>query len=456
MIHRGYGDIGYGRKMGLKRQRLMDQDPPYSNIGQQPPFPVVHGCEMGLKRQRLMDKGPPLSYIGQQPPFPVVRLRGLPFDCSEADIVEFFHGLDIVDVLLVRKNDKFTGKAFCVLAYPLQVDFALQRNKQNIGRRYVEISRSKRQTYYKAIANEVSDSQGCAPHRSASRAKSSDTWVLLLKGLPFSAGKDDIMDFFNGFVLSENLIHITATSEGKPTGEAFVEFASEEDSKAAMERDGMTLGNRYIELFPSSHEDLNATVSRGRFDVNTRPKSSDEGNDSAEPVGVMPKSSDEGNDSAELEGVMPKSSNEGNDSAEPEGVVQMRGLPNSAELEVVMPKSSDEGNDSAELEGVMPKSSDEGNNSAEPEAVMRMRGLPYTASKDDVLDFFKDFVLLEDSIHFTLNRKGRPTGEAFVGFASAEDSKAAMAKNRMTIGSRYIELFASSLDELNEALSRGR
>ncbi|GFY98900.1 RNA-binding (RRM/RBD/RNP motifs) family protein [Actinidia rufa] len=221
---------------------------------------------MGLKRQWVLL----CPVLSKQPPLPVVRLRGLPFDCSEADIVEFFHGLDIVDVLLVRKNDKFTGKAFCVLAYPLQVDFALQRNKQNIGRRYVEISRSKRQTYYKAIANEVSDSEGCAPHRSASRAKSSDdgkdsaehTWVLLLKGLPFSAGKDDIMNFFNGFALSENLIHITATSEGRPTGEAFVEFASEEDSKAAMERDGMTLGNRYIELFPSSHEDLNATVSR--------------------------------------------------------------------------------------------------------------------------------------------------------------------------------------------------
>jgi heterogeneous nuclear ribonucleoprotein F/H len=43
-----------------------------------------------------------------------------------------------------------------------------------------------------------------------------------------------------------------------------------------------------------------------------------------------------------------------------------------------------------------------------------------------------------------------------VEFANAEDSKAAMAKDRMTLGSRYIELFPSSIEELDEAVSRGR
>ena len=42
-----------------------------------------------------------------------------------------------------------------------------------------------------------------------------------------------------------------------------------------------------------------------------------------------------------------------------------------------------------------------------------------------------------------------------MGFASAEDSKTAMAKNRMTLGSRYIELFTSSLDELNGGNFKG-
>ena len=114
------------------------------------------------------------AFVGQPPPSPVIKLRGLPFDCTEADVAEFFHGLDIVDILFVHKNSKVTGEAYCVLGYPLQVDFALQRNRQNMGRRYVEVFRSKRQEYYKAIANEVASSRGSPPRRNAPRAKSYD------------------------------------------------------------------------------------------------------------------------------------------------------------------------------------------------------------------------------------------------------------------------------------------
>lgn len=90
------------------------------------------------------------------------------------------------------------------------------------------------------------------------------TGILKLRGLPFSATKEDIIEFFNGFVLSEDSIHITSLSDGRPTGEAFVEFNSAEDSEAAMEKDRKTLGSRYIELFASSHEDLNEALSKGR------------------------------------------------------------------------------------------------------------------------------------------------------------------------------------------------
>ncbi|KAJ9556227.1 hypothetical protein OSB04_010841 [Centaurea solstitialis] len=341
---------------------------------------------MGLKRQRVIDQGssyygtppassylysppPAYSYVNQPPAFPVVRLRGLPFDCSEADIAEFFHGLDIVDVLFVHRHGKFAGEVYCVLGYAFQVEYALQRNRQNIGRRYVEVFRSKRQEYYKAIANEVSDS-GRSPRRNPPRSRVSErdnaehTGVLRLRGLPFSANRDDIVDFFKDSVLSEDSIYFTVNSEGRVTGEAFVKFSSPEESRAAMAKDGMSLGSRYIELFPSTLDEWEDAASRGRANV---------------------------------------------------------------------PKPSEE-----------------------ETTVLRMRGLPFSAGKDDIIDFFKEFTLSEDSIHMTFNSEGRPTGEALVEFASLDDSKAALAKDRMTLGSRYIELFMSSPEELKEAVSRGR
>ncbi|KAF6158582.1 hypothetical protein GIB67_040096 [Kingdonia uniflora] len=258
---RRYPDAGDEREIGSKRQRF-------------DPSPPLYDASAGSS---LMYSAPPYTFAGQPPPFPVVRVRGLPFDCTEVDITEFFLGLDIVDVLFVNKNGRFSGEAFCVLGFPLQVNFALQRNRQSMGRRYIEVFRSKRQEYYKAIANEVSDSRGggsgSPPRRVVRKAKPSQdkdsdsvehTRVLRLRGLPFSAGKEDIVEFFKDFVLSEDSVHIALNSDGRPTGEAFVEFTSEEDSKAAMAKDRMTLGSRYIELFPSSNEDLDLAISAGR------------------------------------------------------------------------------------------------------------------------------------------------------------------------------------------------
>ena len=55
------------------------------------------------------------------------------------------------------------------------------------------------------------------------------------------------------------------------------------------------------------------------------------------------------------------------------------------------------------------------------------------------------------SVHIVMNSSGKPTGNGYVQFGSAEESKAAMAKDRKTLGSRYIELFPCSQEELAEA-----
>ncbi|XP_068637970.1 uncharacterized protein [Aristolochia californica] len=238
---------GDGRELGSKRQRLVDSS--QSFYGGTPGANLLYNASSYSS-----------SYMAEPPPFPVVRLRGLPFDCTESDVADFFHGLDIVDVLFIHKHGRFSGTAFCVLGFPLQVDYALQRNRQNMGRRYIEVFRSKRQEYYQAVANELAELRGGSPKRSVSRARSYDegkeeaehTGVLRLRGLPFSAGKDDILEFFKDFDISEDCTHIVLNSEGRPSGEAFVEFANAEQSRAAMVKDRMTLGSRYIELFPSS------------------------------------------------------------------------------------------------------------------------------------------------------------------------------------------------------------
>jgi len=50
-------------------------------------------------------------------------------------------------------------------------------------------------------------------------------------------------------------------------------------------------------------------------------------------------------------------------------------------------------------------------------------------------------------IHFTFNRDGRPSGEAYIELSSEQDVNVALSKNQQHMGKRYIEggLTVSSL-----------
>lgn len=258
----GHGD---GYEMGSKRQRGMDEDP-------------YRGTSSGYRSSYGYGGG--MGYGGQSRAFPVVRLRGLPFDCRESDVHEFFATLDIVDVLLVHKRGRFSGEAYVVFGAPLQVDFALQRNRQNMGRRYIEVFRCKKQEYYQAVAAEVHDSKTQhdddeppakpikAPLPPPKAVPEKDdvehTGVLRLRGLPFSVLKSEIIEFFGDSIVDDENIHIVTHADGRATGEAFIEFKSAEESKEAMKKDKMTLGSRYVELFASSREEATRAAARSR------------------------------------------------------------------------------------------------------------------------------------------------------------------------------------------------
>ncbi|XP_076349056.1 heterogeneous nuclear ribonucleoprotein H3-like isoform X1 [Tachypleus tridentatus] len=71
-----------------------------------------------------------------------------------------------------------------------------------------------------------------------------------MRGLPFRAIRQDIIDFFRP--LMPIGIEILYDKTGRPSGEADVEFASHEEAVKAMSRDKEKMEHRYIELFLNS------------------------------------------------------------------------------------------------------------------------------------------------------------------------------------------------------------
>ena len=163
-----------------------------------------------------------------------------------------------------------------------------------MGRRYIEVFRSKKSDYYAAVASYVADpplSFGGDTHEVDAATAAGlhgrggpamvglsvagaggrggvglhvgivqHTGVLKLRGLPFSATKDDIIAFFDDVALGvsplvHDSIHIVTSMDGRPFGVAFAEFSSPEDARAAMRKDRHSMGARYVELFASSREE---------------------------------------------------------------------------------------------------------------------------------------------------------------------------------------------------------
>ncbi|KAI3704471.1 hypothetical protein L1987_74692 [Smallanthus sonchifolius] len=256
----GSGGLSYGYEIGSKRPRMMESNPYFA----------VSSVSSGGYN--------PYDHTGGFAPatFPVVRLRGLPFDCTDVDVFKFFTGLEIVDLLLVNKGGRFSGEAFVVFSRPVQADIAVQKNRQNMGRRYVEVFKCKKQEYYNAVASEVgyvggyydNDYRRSPPLSRSKKVKEKDqmeyTEILKLRGLPFTVQKADIVEFFKDFRVADEKVHIACRPDGKVTGEAYVTFESAEMAKQAMSKDRLMIGSRYVELFPSTPDEARRAVSRSR------------------------------------------------------------------------------------------------------------------------------------------------------------------------------------------------
>ncbi|KAJ8675176.1 hypothetical protein QAD02_010962 [Eretmocerus hayati] len=74
-----------------------------------------------------------------------VRLRGLPFGCSKEEIAQFFSGLEIMPNGISLPTDntgRSTGEAYVQFVNKDVAERALQKHKEKIGHRYIEIFRS--------------------------------------------------------------------------------------------------------------------------------------------------------------------------------------------------------------------------------------------------------------------------------------------------------------------------
>lgn len=291
----------------------------------------------------------------------IVQVKGLPWSCTTQDLLQFFSECRIRDGvtgihLTVDRQGRPSGQAFIEMEYKEDVHKALEKHRQYLGPRYVEVS-------------EVTNDDAEAILKNCDQAPLEDA-VVLIRGLPYTSTEDNIVQFFSGLEILENGITIVTDFRGRNSGQAFVQFSSQQAAKEALERDRQLIGNRYIEVFPSRLDEVHSTRRR-------RSPVSNQSANRTTPRTVTP-------------------------------------------------------------QGLSSK-----------QHYIHMRGLPFQVMGEDIVKFFSPLVTTK--ILIECGPDGRPSGEADVYFSCHQHAVAAMSRDRMNIGHRYIELFLNSVPDCDES-----
>jgi len=248
-----------------------------------------------------------------------------------------------------------------------------------------------------------------------------------LKGLPLEASLEDILLFFQGFVILDVVM--------ASTREAFVVFANPMDFQMALARDRQSMGRQIVEVATGSRATYYAAIAKQHADKVQESDVPPVDVDTTKLAEVMAPSQGAGYPWS-LSGAMAGAQMPPTQSLTQRGGMQQH-YPGRGGRGMGPPRRSGGGIQVGEHTGFL-----------------RMRGLPFSATKEEIVSFFSGYNIVPESIVLTFRNDGRATGEGYIGFATPDDSKAAMSLHRNTMGSRYIELFISNKDEHSRAFAR--
>lgn len=272
----------------------MSSLPPF-NPSLPPPAGLASGLPLGTPNPMLFNPLSPLAYglqahmkaaaaasgaVAASPDELFVLLQNLPFSCSEVDVREFFRGLGVNGVRLIRDaQGRPSGRAVVKFFSPQESFEAVKRGGGMMGQRFIEISPSSERQWaslsdsmtnhapHNSKSDNNSESQdpqhrrsnigsGNRDQRGRSRSPHRQDFCIYLKGLPYEVEKKQIKEFFKNLAIVEDSIYIAYGPNGRATGEGFLEFKTEQDYKTALDAHMQYMGSRFIQVHQISRKGM--------------------------------------------------------------------------------------------------------------------------------------------------------------------------------------------------------
>ncbi|XP_076009952.1 RNA binding motif protein 12Bb [Genypterus blacodes] len=310
-----------------------------------------------------------------------VFLKGLPFSVTEKEIVEFFSGLLVDDMILLKNaSGQNNGQALVKFATTQDACDGLKRDREYIGTRYVDVYTATEKQWCKvggtlvmADKNDGTFERGRSPDRTLRNpqlrersrsplvpgSSSEEEFCVFLENLSLAVENEHIKNLLHPARIENDQILYMHGDNGRRTRSAFVLFKSLRDYCAALSHHNEEFHNRRVSITTVTREKMISILKSSK--VNESPPG------------------------------------------------------NSAGFQERPPSHSKEPYDSERI-------------------CVYMRNLPFDVRKVEIIDIFLGYKVTEDKVILLVDNRGAGLGEALVLFPSERDALNAQSLN----GKRFL------------------
>uniref|UniRef100_A0A8C6KHI6 Epithelial splicing regulatory protein 2 n=1 Tax=Nothobranchius furzeri TaxID=105023 RepID=A0A8C6KHI6_NOTFU len=214
----------------------------------------------------------------------IIRMRGLPFTSTPQEVLNFLGPESPVTdgsegLLFVKYPDgRPTGDAFVLFSCEEYAQNALKKHKQILGKRYIELFRSTAAEVQQVLNRYMSaplistlPTSSMVPLPVLSTppflpSASSTRDCVRLRGLPYTAGIEDILEFMGDHTvdIKPHGVHMVLNQQGRPSGDAFIQMKSPDRAFLVSQKcHKKTMKDRYVEVFQCSTEEMSIVLMGG-------------------------------------------------------------------------------------------------------------------------------------------------------------------------------------------------
>ncbi|KAM8876648.1 epithelial splicing regulatory protein 2 isoform 1-T1 [Synchiropus picturatus] len=397
----------------------------------------------------------------------IIRMRGLPFTATPQEVLDFLGPESPVTdgmegLLFVKYPDgRPTGDAFVLFSCDEYAQNAMKKHRQILGKRYIELFRSTAAEVQQVLNRYLSTplistlpSSPIVPVLATPPflpTASSSRDCIRLRGLPYTAGIEDILEFMGEHTvdIKPHGVHMVLNQQGRPSGDAFIQMLSPDKAfLVAQKCHKKTMKDRYVEVFQCSTEEMSIVLMGGTLNRSglspppcKLPCLSPPAAYSAFPTPpallseaalyqphllATPRPHQGSPHSAALAYYPPQphfymnmnyTAYYPSPPVSPSTVGYFAAPPGMAAT-VAAQAHPAAAAAAAAASSVLPQ----------PGALVRMQGLPYNTGVKDILSFFQGYQLQPDAVLILYNFSGQCSGEALITFPNEETARRAVAE----------------------------